>query len=192
MADINYTITFFSDWHCGSGLSSGSESDTLVKKNKDELPFVPGKTIKGMIKEAAKDLFEGDEDYAAFIEGCFGTKAEKDTQKPDYQFFYSDAELPIDEASYFKSNPIEKNKLYRNLPSTRIEEKTGIAKNKSLRTMEVTIPLKMNGTITNIPDDHLDKMIDCMNMIKRLGVKRNRGLGRCQFEIIEEKKGGQQ
>lgn len=192
MADINYTITFFSDWHCGSGLSSGSESDALVKKNKDELPFVPGKTIKGMMKEAAKDLFEGDDDYDAFIEGCFGTKVKKDTQKPDYQFFYSDAELPLDEANFFRSNPEEKKKLFRNLPSTRIEENTGIAKNKSLRSMEVTIPLKMNGTITNIPVDYLGKMLDCMKMIKRLGVKRNRGLGRCQLIEIDEKKGGQQ
>ena len=30
--DIIYKIEFFSDWHCGSGLSSGADVDLLVVK----------------------------------------------------------------------------------------------------------------------------------------------------------------
>ena len=53
MKDITFKITFFSEWHCGSGLSSGSDLDALVIKDKDNFPFIPGKTLKGLIREAA-------------------------------------------------------------------------------------------------------------------------------------------
>jgi CRISPR/Cas system CMR subunit Cmr4 (Cas7 group RAMP superfamily) len=53
---IEYQIEFFSEWHCGSGLAAGADVDALVVKDKDKLPFVPGKTIKGLIREAADVL----------------------------------------------------------------------------------------------------------------------------------------
>lgn len=211
MADINYTITFFSDWLCGSGLSGGSESDAQVKKTREGLPYVPGKTVKGLLKDAARDLFEGDPDYKDFIEACFGTPEEKthkksgpekEPEKPDYQFFYSNVEFPSLLAQYLvrepeenEKKPAEKEKLFRKIPTTSIDERTGVAKNKSLRTIEVTIPVTVVGKITsNLSENHQynKKMKACFRMIKRLGVNRNRGLGRCQFDIIEPTKGGMQ
>jgi len=192
MKDINYTITFFSDWHCGSGLSAGSESDTLVKKNKEGLPYVPGRTIKGLLKDAARDLFEVDADYLKFIEACFGKKSENDENISDNKFFYSNAEFSSPLTEYFKPKPIEKAKLFRNISSTRIIEKTGVAKKQSLRTIEVSIPVMVIGAILNIPNDYRDKMIDCMRMVKRLGSNRNRGLGRCRFDVTNPQEGGQQ
>ncbi len=186
MTDINYTITFFSDWNCGSGLSAGPESDSLVKKNRDGLPYVPGKTIKGLLKDAARELFEED---TGFIESCFGNKAETRNESADYEFFYSNSEFTSGLTTYFKSNPMEKDKLFRTVPSTSIDENTGVAKNKSLRTMEVVIPLTLTGFISNIPDGYEEKMKDCLKMIKRLGTKRNRGLGRCRFDVFDQKKG---
>jgi len=54
--DITYTIELFSYWHCGSGLSAGADVDSLVIKDAKGMPFVPGKTIKGLIREAAETL----------------------------------------------------------------------------------------------------------------------------------------
>ena len=208
MTDINYTLTFFSDWHCGSGLSGGSESDALVKKTREGLPYVPGKTVKGLLKEAAMDLFEGDPDYNDFIETCFGTRQDNQQkksapevfEKPECQFFYSNIELASLLAQYLirvpaknEKKPTEKEKLFRKIQTTSIDEKTGVAKNKTLRTIEVTIPITIVGKISNnLSEDHKynKKIKDCLRMIKRLGVNRNRGLGRCQFNIIEPEKGG--
>ena len=53
---IEYTITFLSDWHAGSGLSSGAEADAVVIKDSNNLPYLPGKTIKGLVKDALLDL----------------------------------------------------------------------------------------------------------------------------------------
>ena len=56
MTDIKYKITFFSNWHCGSGLAAGADTDELVIKDRNGLPYVPGRTIKGLLREAAMML----------------------------------------------------------------------------------------------------------------------------------------
>jgi hypothetical protein len=185
MADLKYTITFFSDWNCGSGLTSGPDSDNLVKKDHYDLPFVPGKTIKGLLKEAAHDLYEGTDGFNEFLEICFG----EESSGKDLEFYnkihYSNAKLSEDEINYLKGKPYEISKLYRNIPAIKIDEKLGVTPINSLRSMQVTIPLTLKGRITNIPDIHSEKIKECMKMIKRLGNKRNRGFGRCRF-IVEE------
>ena len=45
MNDIKYKITFLTDWHCGSGLAAGADVDALVVKDKERLPYVPGKSF---------------------------------------------------------------------------------------------------------------------------------------------------
>ncbi|MDD2650440.1 MAG: RAMP superfamily CRISPR-associated protein, partial [Candidatus Cloacimonetes bacterium] len=56
MADFIYQVKFLSDWHCGSGLTSGSDVDALVIKDQNNLPIIPGKTIKGLLREAAETI----------------------------------------------------------------------------------------------------------------------------------------
>ena len=53
MKEIKYYLQFVSYWSCGSGLDAGVESDVLPIKDAEGLPFVPGKTIKGVLREAA-------------------------------------------------------------------------------------------------------------------------------------------
>lgn len=61
--DIHYSIKFHTDWHCGSGLAAGADVDALVVKDKNRLPFIPGKTIKGLVREAMCDII-------GFRQGC--------------------------------------------------------------------------------------------------------------------------
>ena len=77
MSNLTLKIQFFSPWHCGSGLSAGADTDALVIKNPQGLPFVPGKTIKGLVREAV-------EDYAALkgeeikLDEAFGVEASQE------------------------------------------------------------------------------------------------------------------
>ena len=50
MQTLTYQIQFHSYWHCGSGLAAGAGVDALVVKDANGLPFVPGKTIKGLLR----------------------------------------------------------------------------------------------------------------------------------------------
>ncbi len=90
---INYTITFYSPWHCGSGLSAGADVDALV-----------------------------------------------------------------------------------------VKDENGIAKDHSLRSEEVVVPCTLYASITGVPENIYEILTNSFGLIKRLGQKRNRGLGRCDIK----------
>jgi len=55
-AAITYNVDFKSDYHIGSGFGiAGVVDDTLVKDAKGRL-LIPGKTLKGIIRDACEDL----------------------------------------------------------------------------------------------------------------------------------------
>lgn len=72
--------------------------------------------------------------------------------------------------------------LYRNVISTTIGE-NGVAKSGSLRTMEVCIPVVLEGYIDGLSSDDVKLFKLAFKYLRHVGVNRNRGLGRCQFEI---------
>lgn len=77
--------------------------------------------------------------------------------------------------------------LYDSISATAIDSETGVACEHSLRRMQVTVPCQLEGSILHVPDDCVTLIADGLKMIKRLGVGRNRGLGRCTLKIEEGK-----
>ncbi|PID47068.1 MAG: CRISPR-associated protein, partial [Proteobacteria bacterium] len=75
--DIKYKITFLDYWHLSSGLSGGARFDSSVLKDENSLPFVSGKTIKGLLRIEAED--------ENFINKCFGVNVEKGDEKTQNQ-----------------------------------------------------------------------------------------------------------
>ena len=67
---------------------------------------------------------------------------------------------------------------------TAIEE-NGRAKEGSLREIEVVMPLVLYGEINNVPQDFVLLMQNALKSIKRIGLNRTRGLGRCEIIINE-------
>ncbi len=183
MNTIKYKIEFFSNWHCSSGLSAGAEIDTLVIKDKDNLPYVPGKTLKGLITEAVEDImsFTNNSDASELIQ-AFGYFDDKDKCKKGDAFF-TNAELDNNTRKTILEHHASQF-LYKTIASTSIDD-NGIAKDGSLRTMEVVVPCELYGEIKDISDSILPFVVKCLGMIKRLGLNRNRGLGRCKISIIE-------
>lgn len=197
---LKYTIEFFNEWHCGSGLASGADVDALVVRDKDNLPFVPGKTLKGLIREAAEDIIQFGK-VKADIVGLFGNSKDKnnidnldandndndiDNEKfiKEGALFFSNAEIIPDEKKAIISNGVA-NSLYKSLSSTAIDD-NGVAKKNSLRKIEVVVPCKLEGYIDNVPAEAKSILENCMSYIKRLGQSRNRGLGRCKFSDFRE------
>jgi len=179
--DIKYKITFYSDWHCGSGLSAGADVDLLVIKDKNGLPFVPGKTIKGLVREALIDIknFSGKDINIDQLLGKQNTK-EEDMQNGD--LFFTNASIPENIAKEIIDAGAT-SYLYTAISSTAIEE-DGVAKEHSLRRMEVTVPCELEGCIYDVPESSKKDIEDALKYIKRLGQNRNRGLGRCDITLI--------
>lgn len=187
--DIHYNIEFFSNWHCGSGLAAGADVDALVVKDANGLPYVPGRTLKGLLREAAEELnaYEHDK-YKALIDEIFGVsgddsrKEESNTQTG--KAFFGNATFKKEEAEKIRKGGFTVY-LYQTFSSTAIDESTGIAKEHSLRKIETVIPCALTGYIRNIPvggDTLLEK---AMQMVKRMGTGRNRGYGRCTISPIK-------
>lgn len=187
--DITYRITFYTDWHCGSGLAAGADVDALVIKDADGLPFIPGKTMKGLIREAAEDLrgfaSKGEEKLTKedkYIR-TFGYFKDDKAEMTRGEAFFKDAELPKNERDELVRCKAARH-LYGSVASTAIDNK-GIAKGHSLRKMEVVVPCELEGRIINVPEDMKQEIADALHYIKRIGQNRNRGLGRCSIEVKE-------
>ena len=179
MSTIKYEIEFFSNWHCGSGLAAGADVDALVIKDNNGLPYVPGRTLKGLLRDAATNL-SVDKDTVNTI---FGVPGDEDDHKTGCSFF-GNVTLPHAEYQYIVKQGLAPH-LYQTFASTRIDE-NGIAKDNTLRKIETVVPCKLEGEILNVPDGKEQIIENAMCFIKRMGTGRNRGYGRCKISIRKE------
>ena len=168
---MRIAIEFFTYWHCGSGSSGGSRVDALVARDSNGFPYIAGKTIKGHIREMAESL-----DDIEFINFCFGSSEEREGK------------------CYFSNAIIEENidkelssYLFTTISSTKIDNK-GLAIDGSLREIEVVVPLKLYATIEfeDEAKDYEEMMKHALLQVKRMGLNRTRGLGRCEISVVGE------
>ncbi|MBO5699236.1 MAG: CRISPR-associated protein [Bacteroidaceae bacterium] len=186
--DIRYKVDFHTYWHCGSGLAAGADVDALVIKDAQGLPFIPGKTMKGLIREAVEDIrrFRG-KDLDEGFKNTFGYFEQDKEEMMRGVTFFSNAELMSKEKEAIVANDVARF-MYKGVSSTAIGA-DGVAEEHSLRRTEVAVPCVMYAEILNVPDELVSEIQDALKYIKRLGQKRNRGLGRCTITIEE---GGKQ
>lgn len=191
-------------WHCGSGLAAGADVDALVIKDRNELPYIPGKTIKGLIKEAVDELYGirydeelNQNDYIATF-GYFNSiikDEEGDTvtehKKPNVimkksSSFFSNAEIEDKVADKIKEGNLQRF-MYDSISHTAIET-NGIAREHSLRKVQVVVPCTLKGEILNVPESMCAVLEKGMQYTKSLGLNRNRGLGRCTISFEGKEK----
>ena len=167
---IEYRIKFLEFWHIGSGMGAGAVADAVVLKDKDDLPYVPGKTIKGLIRELADR--DGNRE---FIDGCLGKEGKTEEILPTY---FSNAELV--DGKEIKDKCLQ-NYLFENISFTAIDEK-GLAKDGSLRTIESVVPMELKGYV-ECEKRYAEDLKRYLSSIKRMGLARNRGFGRCNVKV---------
>ena len=176
---IQYKIEFYSNWHCGSGLAAGADVDALVVKDADGLPYVPGRTLKGLLREAAHALY-GETDLTASIFGISGEEEVPECGDRTGQAFFGNAVL-VEKDAVLADGLVPY--LFQTFASTAIDE-SGIAKDNSLRRIETVVPCTLAGSIRNVPDGGKELLEKAMQMVKRMGTGRNRGYGRCKITIV--------
>ena len=179
---IHYKITFLDFWHLSSGLSGGVRFDNSVIKDNEGFPFVPAKSLKGVLREVAsanKEHFLSD-----FVESCFGEEAQKNRVPNAGTCHFSNATLSQLTKKELKTQNLA-HFLYAKIASTAIDEKFGNAKDGSLREIEVVKPISLYGAIHNVPSQHAQTMQNLLKSLKSMGLNRNRGLGRLKIEILQ-------
>lgn len=187
---LQYKIDFFSSWHCGSGLSAGADVDALVVRDRDGLPYVPGKTVKGLVREAVEDFLAFRKEDIRIVADLFGNAEDRNNLPQDEEgkmkqgiLFFSNAELLPEQKQIILDEHL-KPFLFDSVAATRIAE-DGIAMPHSLRRIQVVLPCTLYGQILDVPEESKILLQQAVKLIKRMGLARNRGLGRCSFTIME-------
>ncbi len=184
---LKITILFLDYWHCGSGHSGGNEADALVARydtgNKKGLPYVPGKTLKGLVKE----MLEAHDVSCKELHSWFGN-----TSDTEHKCFQKDevshTSTHIGNADIVDTiNPSNIPYLFKTFKNTKL--KNGIAVDNSLREIETVVPLTLCAYFINIDADEksLTLLKNAIMSIKRIGLNRNRGMGRCEVTVEEVK-----
>jgi len=168
---IKYKIIFRDYWHVGSGMSRGALSDAIVLKDKNGIVYVPGKTIKGLAKDFAKECD---------VLKCFGDEGDKISSA-----VFKNAVLNTSDYDTLVAEGLQKY-LYETLAFTKIDG-NGIAEDDTLREIEVCVPIELEGEVVVEDEGCFECIKKALKKIKHIGLMRNRGLGRCYIEIKDEK-----
>lgn len=141
-------LDLHSYWHAGTGQSKGAYADALVLKDTHGLPYLSGKSLKGVLRDGFTDALEAGwlilpdavDDY---IELLFG----EGRGQIQGAIKVSNASLNGDDYAYLVEHPELVDSLYQTLHFTSIDAATGTAKDTSLRSIEVAIAMPLEATI---------------------------------------------
>lgn len=196
----NYTITIrtISPLCLGSG-QADVNVDADIVHDKYGLPYFPGKRLRGLLYESALEVSE----MASLCGQSFLTKRTVDelfhhVSDSPVRLIIPDFHLPEYEKmigdwqalqTIFKDTIRPENVLdyYTSLRfQTAIDEKTGIAKDHSLRNIRVLNQgITFNGTVSliNASEIHKQALALALQNLRRAGTNRNRGFGQIECEM---------
>lgn len=183
-------IDFDSEWLVAGGESLLGAADIAPLRDADGFPVVPGRTLRGVLREAA-----------AMIDDCHGVSAPSwavrlfgqrlsaaDTEGRTYSqgtARIGTAYLIAEVAERCKKQD-EKRDLYGSIRRTALDENR-VAKAHSLREMEVCIPgLTLVADVEAPTEADLNALAFMCGLIRSLGHGRSRGLGRCRLHVLRE------
>lgn len=182
-------LALLSDWHIGNGREGGTYADSLVNRDHLGLPVVNGKSLKGLLRQA---FFEAQ--AYGWLAGCSPNILERlfGQEGPGLQaqglLQVSNARLSPTELAFFQENPTARSLLYRVHHSTAIDTESGVAKEGSLRSAEVVIPLTLIAELSlaePVPWPLGQWLTMSLPLIMALGGKRRRGFGEVSISAKE-------
>lgn len=189
------SIQFHSYWHIGSGHGRGHHVDAVVDRHADRLPYVPGRMIKGLLRDAFRSLESFGHVPAETTRGLFGGEtAETDgtlrrTLTRPGLLAVSDGTLPAGERAVLAGETELITGLFDTHYATAIDD-DGMALEGSLRGIEVAVPVTLHCTITGtdpcLSSPEFRQQLElALGLVKALGAHRSRGLGRATLSLQE-------
>lgn len=197
---IELEIELRSFWRIGSGRGQGALHDATILRDRDGLPYIPGRSLRGLLRDAFAKL----EAWGHLTDGLsaelFGTEgaaalSAENGETRSGMVAVSNAVL----SSHIRKHLLDGNSvagalreaLSRTVYATAIEEETGSAKDHSLRTDEVAVPMKLYAEI-ELSEDLTPEKVDqvtakcglAISLITGIGARRNRGFGDAIVRMI--------
>lgn len=192
---MNYSrilkVELFSYWQAGTGRGSGAHVDNLSHTDVDGLPEIPGRTLKGLLRDATRTAgLRGWLEDDGLHRILFGVRAEEDGASRPGCLRVGSARLPAAERRWLAEAGRDcVPELFRDLHSTAIDPDTGTARARSLRGIQVVIPLVLTariGELAAAPPGWDEQLQRCLPLIRAVGSSRSRGLGRARLTLMEK------
>lgn len=195
MPEMTIEIHFLSDWHTGSGFGDGAISDAILNRDADGLPYIPGRAIKGALREGAWRLGLCRHDLAGHVDWLWGASSQSLSGNQPGRLRVGMGELPQDMRTWLLSlNRDEREIFVRDLTilraQTSLDEDRRVVAH-SLRSMECGIPGVIFLASLTVDAPELDAawlngyLQAVCAAVKSIGAGRSRGLGRARFRILE-------
>lgn len=176
-------------WCAGTGAGSGHALDMRVHRDADGLPALPGKSLKGLLRDALRQADSLGWSGLDIANDLFGSDNASDQISAGSRLHVGNAVLPRREREALLAEPALISGLFGELHNTAIDDGTGSAAGKSLRGHEVAIPLPLEATLHTVPGssppdaDAWAALENSLALIRGLGGGRRRGLGRVLWRL---------
>lgn len=193
MLEATLRIDFISTWHVGSGLGGGHLSDAILARDHDGLPVLPGRAVKGALREGAWRLALCRPDLtAAEIYFWGGRSLGTDSNQPG-RLAVSAAELPSELRRELRFHPVlEREAFVRDM--TCLQAQTALTQRRtvvahSLRVLECGIPGMRFEAMLRVAAPDVDSgwlqayFRAVCAATKSVGAHRARGLGACRIRL---------
>lgn len=204
MSSITLTlrINFESDWHIGTGGGRFGNVDALVARDpQTKLPYVPGKTIKGIWRDAAEQLAAAldaaqnnaaaDETWQNYVDLAFGKASSKLSATSTAALLHIDAAHFSASDVTFLQGPAG-SALTALRPGIKIDAASGTAEANCLRieervasgcTLSSHVALGAEGYAAPTQAALLELLTGAALWVQHLGGNRRRGAGRCVWQL---------
>jgi CRISPR-associated protein Csx10 len=201
--DFTLNIYMLSDWHVGTGAGRVGDIDALVQRDHHNLPYIPAKTLTGIWRDSCEMIATGLDNgnsngvWSQWVTYLFGDQPA--LEKDAVEVAPTEAALSVRSAHFPDSfvNAISSKKLLLEAitfvkPGISIDPNNGCAKEDFLRFEEMVRAGAVLNSACQLQLENLDDrqkqaafalLIAGAKLIERLGGKRRRGAGKCQWEI---------
>jgi hypothetical protein len=170
------TLEFQSCWLASTGAAGSGLADAPAYLDADGCPALPMTMVRGQLRDTATAVHgELNDD----LKTLFGLEGHTGALR-----FIGEARLPAGARAWFRANPEARAQLFRRLPSTKIS-KTGVAEDKTLRSIEACVPLTLTGEVeldqaedVAVGDSWIDLLDQLCAATLFIGREKTNGLGR--------------
>lgn len=180
-----------SEWLVGGGESTVGTADLAPMLDAEALPFIPGRTLRGLLREAVTqidDAFGGGSGHADRLFGTRKSGEATEVAQRDGVVRIGDALLSRDIAEQCKS-AADRYDLIATIRRTALDRETRSAKPGSLREMEVAIAgLQLAAVVECQSRADLELLAFAIGLVRGFGHSRSRGLGRCHLTLSHDGK----
>ncbi len=179
-------------WHPGSGRGRGLQYDAIARRDEDGLPFLGGKHLRGLIREALVCLHAWGHVKSAETElrlfGSVRNQAAGSGMSVNRSIDLSRAELPAaDRAALMHADAAAS--LFQGRYQIAMDGRHGVTRLRSLRSVEIVVPVTLVAQLTVRSDSRataqhdIDTLKKAVSLVHAVGGHRTRGLGRARLSL---------